>query len=234
MKFHKFTEPDLHLFYSNTVKKEQSYLQKYDVLSNDDKNFLDNFLSHINYRWDVRDYGRVRTVLDFHEWVNKFEIKPERIAYTDQDDPELKLINFKNSSLIHYNGSNGDLHNIEYEDEFDFFLFNHTIEHLYNPFLCVHNIYKSLKPGGYVFTSVPTINIPHSTPMHYNGFNPMGLAMLFKSCGFDVLETGQWGNYEYISKLFLNHQWPGYSSLSENGIKNEERNVVQCWILAKK
>jgi|TARA_B110000305_G_C19465813_1_gene657858 SAM-dependent methyltransferase len=234
MKFHKFTEPDLHLFYSNTVKKEQSYLQKYDVLSNDDKIFLDNFLSHINYRWDVRDYGRVRAVLDFHEWVNKFEIKPERIAYTDQDDPELKLINFKNSSSIHYNGSNGDLHNIEYEDEFDFFLFNQTIEHLYNPFLCIYNIYKSLKPDGYVFTSVPTINIPHTTPIHYNGFNPMGLAMLFKSCGFNVLEIGQWGNYEYISKLFSNHQWPSYSSLSENGIKNEERNVAQCWILAKK
>lgn len=234
MKFHNFTELDLHHFYLNTVKKDQSYLQKYDVLSNESKVFLDTFLSSVGQSWDAKDYPRVRAVLDFSEWVNKFEIKPEKIAYTYQDDPELKLINFKNGSLITYDGSNGDLHNIEYEDEFDFFLFNQTIEHLYNPFLCVHNIYKSLKVGGYVFTSVPTINIPHTTPIHYNGFNPMGLAMLFKSCGFDVLEIGQWGNYEYISKLFADHWWPSYSSLSENGIKNEERNVAQCWILAKK
>ena len=71
-------------------------------------------------------------------------------------------------------------------------------------------------------------------PIHFNGFTPIGLTMLFKSCGFEVLEVGQWGNYEYITKLFSNHQWPGYKDLSDYGIKNEERNVVNCWILAKK
>jgi len=46
------------------------------------------------------------------------------------------------------------------------------IEHLYNPFMAMENIYKYIKPGGYVYTSVPTINIPHMTPIHYNGYNP--------------------------------------------------------------
>ena len=101
--------------------------------------------------------------------------------------------------------------------------------------MAVKNIYNTIKPGGYVFTSVPTLNIPHSTPIHFNGFNPMGLAMLFMSCGFEVIEIGQWGNYEYISKLWNKHSWPGYDELNHGGkVTNEEQNVCQCWILAKK
>ena len=60
----------------------------------------------------------------------------------------------------------------------------------------------------------------------------MGLGMLFRTANFNIVEIGQWGNYEYISKLFNSHQWPGYSHLSSHA--NEERNVCQCWILAQK
>ena len=73
------------------------------------------------------------------------------------------------------------------------------------------------------------------TPIHYNGFNPMGLAMLFKTANFEIIEIGQWGNYEYIQKLWGTHNWPGYNELNHNNIVvNEERNVCQCWILARK
>jgi hypothetical protein len=234
MEYIKFTESEIQDFYLSTVKKDEIYLKKYDILSNDDKDFLDNIFSHPNYRWDVRDYSRVRTIFDFKNWIEKYQIDTDKLAYTYEDDPELKLINYKSKFLISYDVVNGDLHKMNNTNEFDIFLFNQTIEHLYNPFICIQNIYNSLKIGGYVFTSVPMINIPHSTPIHFNGFNTIGLSMLFKTCGFEVLEVGQWGNYEYISKLFETHNWPGYSNLSENGIKNEERNIVSCWILAKK
>ena len=69
------------------------------------------------------------------------------------------------------------------------------------------------------------------TPIHYNGYNPMGLALLFLSTGFEIIEIGQWGNYDYISKLFWRHFWPDSTQVSH---VNEERNVAQCWILAKK
>ena len=73
------------------------------------------------------------------------------------------------------------------------------------------------------------------TPIHFNGFTPMGLAMLFKSANFEIIEIGQWGNYEYIQRLFGKHTWPGYNDLNKNGyVSNEERNVCQCWILARK
>ena len=236
MEFKKFTEHEVRTIHTNVVKKDISYISKYDVLDQKLINFLDNIFSHDNYKWDSRDYSRVRTILDFKEWVEKYKIVSKNLAYTYIDDPEMKLLEFNNSTLIEYNSINlsGDLHDLNHYEKYDFFLFNQTLEHLYNPFLSVSNIYNSLVDGGYVFTSVPTINIPHSMPIHFNGFTPIGLAMLFKSCGFEVLEIGQWGNYEYLTKLFLNHQWPGYKDLSDNGIKNEERNVVNCWILAKK
>jgi SAM-dependent methyltransferase len=130
-----------------------------------------------------------------------------------------------------------DLHTISnyYQNEFDFFIFNQTLEHLYNPFEAVKQIYEIVKPGGYVFTSVPTINIPHMTPFHFNGFTSMGLAMLFKTANFEIIEIGQWGNYNYIKKLWESHNWIGYNTLNVNNkIVNEERNACQCWILAKK
>lgn len=97
--------------------------------------------------------------------------------------------------------------------------------------MALKTIYNYIKPGGYIYTSVPTINIPHMTPIHYNGYNPMGLALLFLSTGFEIIEIGQWGNYDYISKLFKNHDWSDATQVSHI---NEERNVAQCWILAKK
>jgi hypothetical protein len=72
-------------------------------------------------------------------------------------------------------------------------------------------------------------------PFHFNGYTPMGLAMLFKSAGFEVIEIGQWGNHEYITKLWGKQYWPGYNSLQRNNkVSNERLNVCQCWILAKK
>jgi hypothetical protein len=56
----------------------------------------------------------------------------------------------------------------------------------------------------------------------------MGLAMMFKDAKFDILEIGQWGNYEYISRLFQTHSWPGYDMLQRGGmVTNERRNVAQ-------
>lgn len=121
----------------------------------------------------------------------KHNITPKNLYCTDKNDPELNIIKADNIINIEYDGINNDLHNFNINNNCDFFLFNQTIEHLYNPFLAIKNIYNQLNEGGYVFTSVPTINIPHSTPIHFNGYSPMGLSMLFLSCGFNVLEIGQ-------------------------------------------
>lgn len=97
------------------------------------------------------------------------------------------------------------------------------------------NLYHHLKPGGFLFTSMPTINIPHMVPFHFNGYTPIGLCMLMKSVGFEVLELGYWGNNDYINKLFINKNWPSYEDLLIDGnIKHDEGSEVQTWILVQK
>ena len=95
-------------------------------------------------------------------------------------------IPFKEKIMAHLNSIDknaqmiGAVNCISKTDEgFDFFLFSQTIEHLYNPHLAIRNIRNAMKPSGLVFTSVPTINIPHMTPVHFGGYTPMGLASMF-------------------------------------------------------
>lgn len=183
-----------------------------------------------NNSWVGKDLPRVFCILDFKDWINKYNIHNiDYLGCTDQTDPELEFLNYKNMDVLKYPPN--DLHSINIKDKYDFFMFNQTIEHLYNPFQSVLNIYNAVKPGGYVFTSVPTLNIPHMMPFHFNGYTPVGLASLFISCGFEVLEVGQWGNYDYISKLFKYHQWPDVSNCS---IANEKAQPCQCWALVKR
>jgi len=224
-----FSEPEINNTYLKTVKLPDSYFRKYETLPPCP-------VSRYNYSWGNYDFPRNWCILDFIDWQQKHNINNiVHMGYTSETDPELQFLSYKKSTCVSY--PDYDLHTIstKVKEEFDFFLFNQTLEHLYNPFLALKNIYDVVKPGGYVFTSVPTLNIPHMTPIHFNGFTPMGLTMLFKTAGFEPLEIGQWGNFEYINMLWTRHTWPGYNDLNKGGVVvNEERNVCQCWILARK
>ena len=223
-----FSEAELQKIYNDKVKLPESYFKKYETLPPCP-------VKKYGHEWGRRrDFPRTWCILDFIEWIKKYDIDIEHLGYT-YNDPELEFVNPLKKTQVSY--PEYDLHTISnhFKNEFDFFLFSQTIEHLYNPIEAVKQIYEIVKPGGYVFTSVPTLNIPHMTPIHFNGFTPMGLAMLFKTAKFEIVEIGQWGNYDYIQKLWKTHTWPSYADLqTDNVITNEERNVCQCWILAKK
>lgn len=222
-----FTEQEINLIHKIFIHKDPSYFKKYEELPPCP-------VRSWNYSWSGKDFPRNWAILDFIEWIQKYSIISDTIAYT-YDDPELEFLPHKNKVFLPYPPY--DLHTFgsEFTNSFDFFLFNQTLEHLYNPYAAVEQIFSTLKPGGFVFTSVPTLNIPHHVPFHFTGFTPMGLAVLFMSAGFEVLEIGQWGNYEYISKLWNTHSWPSFEDLQhENRVTNEDRNVCQCWILARK
>ena len=224
-----FNEDEIKDIYNNIVKLPESYFNKYKI-------FPKCPVKSYNYEWSYSDFPRNCCILDFIEWIQKHNLcNIEHLGYTYESDPELEFLKCNKKTFIPY--PQYDLHTISnhFKNEFDFFLFSQTIEHLYNPFEAVKQIYEIVKPGGYVFTSVPTLNIPHMTPFHFNGFTPMGLAVLFKTAKFEIVEIGQWGNYDYIQKLWKTHTWPSYADLqTDNIIINEERNVCQCWILAKK
>lgn len=223
-----FTEEEIKNIYKN-IRLPNEYFTKYSP-------FPQCPVKAWNYSWQNFDFPRCWAILDFKEWINKYDLmNVDVLGYTDKNDPELEFVDAKEKIFISYPPNDLHTFSTNYKEVFNFFIFNQTIEHLYNPFLAIEEIHKALKPGGYVFTSVPTLNIPHNTPIHYNGYNPMGLAILFLSSDFEILEMGQWGNNEYITRLFRYHDWPGYNSLKDSdSIYNEEVNVCQCWILARK
>ena len=219
----EFSEKEIQRIYKNIVKKDNSYFNK---------GLPKCPIKKWHYSWNGKDAPRNFCIRDFQEWVKKHNLeKPKNLGYTCESDPELEFLNPEKKVSYPYKDGNNDLHNFEVEEKHDFFMFHQTLEHVYNPWKVVENIGKNVSPGGYVFTSVPTINIPHSTPFHFTGIYPMGLALMFISAGFEIVETGQWGNCKYITTIFSSHNWP---DVRTTGIKNEERNVAQCWILAKK
>jgi hypothetical protein len=229
MNYKQFTEAEISKIYNNYVKKSPAYFLKYAKLPIE--------LNDKTWKWENKDFSRIPCILDFREWINRYGLGHfENVLSTCKDDPELEYISYDKIRFIPYENKKNDLHTLNLDEKnFDFIIFSQTLEHLYNPFIAVENLYAHLEEGGYLFTSVPTLNIPHLVPAHFWGLTPMGLCVLMKSIGFDIIEIGYWGNADYIRILFETHSWPDYRALSTNGIiPNEAWNNVQTWILARK
>lgn len=232
MNLRLLTRFEIETLYLTHVKKDDAFHRRYEKLPlhlNEDK-----------WKWETHDFPRVMCLLDFRQWIEKHNLlRPPRLLCTSLSDPEILYLEPQLADLCQYDPRTevNDLHRLNLpKKDYDFILFSQTLEHLYNPFVCLCNLRDHLRPGGCIFTSVPMINIPHMTPIHYWGVNPMGLAALFCTTGFEILEIGSWGNKKYIDLLFTTHKWPDYRALiDENGIiPNEPQNLCQCWILAKK
>jgi len=211
------------------INNNHDYLTRYKDLPLDKNNK--------KWKWEGKDFPRIISLLEIERYINKYNINSKHIlSFNNISDPEMEYLKYDRITNFNYeeNKTDYDLHTLNIpQSDYDFSMFNQTLEHLYNPFVCLDNIYKYLSVGSYTYCNVPTVNIQHSLPNNfYTGFTPIGLAVLFKSCGFKIVEVGQWGTYEYISKIFKSHNWPDYQELS--GYVNEFKNPAQTWILAKK
>lgn len=215
------SEKDIHILYNHFVVKPHAYLNR----------TIDDTLP---YNPKGKDAPRVFTLMDFKDWVHKYKIRPKNALLTDADDYEVPLLSCDKITVINYASSHAyDLHALSLpRRDYDFVLFSQTLEHLYNPYRCVKNLYDHMCEGGYIFTSVPTVNIPHMTPIHFSHFYPIGLICMFIQCGFEVLEVGYWGNLDYILHLFTTYTWPDIYTLPS--LQNDPKHPAQCWILAKK
>ena len=101
------------------------------------------------------------------------------------------------------------------EEFYDPALIGQTHEHLYNPFLAMSRLFRKMAPGGYVFASTPQMNRPHSTPVHFFHYTPMGLAICMLQAGFEVLESEQFGSFDYEWIVLQEHRWPDYLELAK-------------------
>ena len=152
------------------------------------------------------------TIFQFHRGIICYEIN---YNYTDDKDKY-------------------DLHNLDLDrKDFDFFMSNQTLEHLYDPCLAVRKIYDNIRSGGIVYMNLPSVNMPHSTPFHYyTGFTPVGLGCIFKQAGFEILDIGFWGNTEYYDYTLMKGVWPDYKQMTNFSSEKDKESIT--WIFARK
>jgi SAM-dependent methyltransferase len=190
------------------------------------------------------DFTRPAAIFDFEDWIEKYNLKNiDKLLVTDDQDHEVTYLTANHKTIINFEPeynvtiSENDLHVINLEEKnHDFAIVNQTFEHLYNPFVAIKNIYDHLKPGGFFYTSVPIINIPHLLPHHFWGITPIGLCMLGESVGFEVKECGFWGSKKYTDYIMTHNWWPNADQVrNEHGIiENTYHQQVNTWILLQK
>jgi len=193
-----------------------------------------------NWCWEGKDFPRVMSLLEFQKFFytngNSFN---RGLCFSGGGDPELEYVNIDYKKDLVYDGTTmvHDLNNPSFqfgEKDFDIAFLHQTLEHLYNPLIALKNIYNHMRIGGIFYCNVPVLNIPHMKPFNfYTGFTSVGLACLIKQAGFEIVELGQWGNLEYITKLYSTHTWPDYRQLADP-TKNELDNPVISWCFARK
>lgn len=193
------------------------------------------------WKWEGKDFPRVIAVLEFERYVSKYNFDIDKLlAINGSSDPEFEHLLGRIKTIYESNYEvdqvRGDLHSLDLPvKDFDFVMVNQTLEHIYNPQQCLKNIKKHMKDGGYLYVNVPACNAPHSEPFHFfTGYTPMGLAAVAHQVGFKILEIGQWGNAEYLVKLWTRQPgWSDYTQLNTPG-KNELDNPVITWGLFQK
>lgn len=217
--------------YEKHVVKTDEYYRK----SNDEYHKLSDAEKR---EWFPRDFPRLASLFDYKEWIEKYDLHHVgKLLSTCETDFELKSLTYDEITICDYLvDKKYDLHTMNLEDkDYDMIIFNQTLEHLYNPFIAMKNLYNHLKPGGYLYTTVPTINIPHQEPFHFWGMTPTGLCVLGASVGFDIMECGYWGNLSYINHIFTYNSWGNiFNVMIDNQIENVEHCQSQTWALFKK
>lgn len=142
------------------------------------------------------------------------------------------------AEMVSHERGCGDLHNIpdalNPERDFDLVVFSQTMEHLYDPLLAARNLLRVMRPGGHLFTSAPVQSRPHMTPYHFFTYTPVALALVFVRAGFELVESGQWGNTAYLQILPDHWATPEDLAKIRGGTRNDPENPVQAWVLMRK
>ncbi|MDX6665479.1 MAG: hypothetical protein QOG68_1685 [Solirubrobacteraceae bacterium] len=215
----------------STDEIEDLYREKILVL--DDPEYLERYA---RYDWRSRfddellrrmDFPRLVVILEFERLIAERSIRAGDVLVLnggETGDPELAHLPHDRVETYDFetDPEHADLHTLHFADgrQFDFVVFSQTLEHLYNPPLALDNAFAVTRPGGWMWTSVPTLSGLHQMPFHFStGLTPIGLAAMVAAAGFEVLDVGQWGNTKYIAHLFDLGMIPTYYDLAPGSLR---------------
>lgn len=200
----------------------------------------DNLVALFIEKWDEKynhkltntyNYSRVVCLADFEKIIKKKNISPSNLAVVSgsNQEPELKLINYKHIHFLNYESSSGkyDLDSVWKNDnsslikeKYDFVMCNQVLEHIASPFQGMKNLSHITLPGGYLWVSIPTINCIHGEPWFYSsGYHPRMLQKLGEQAGLKIVHLGAWGNKKYLVQA-VQGNW-----LTEKQLKRGFRNM---------
>lgn len=189
------------------------------------------------WKWEGKDFPRVIALLEFERFVEMSSLRSQNGLAINGIDPEWHYLPHQSIDHISYDEDpiKYDLHALRLDrSDYDFVMLNQTLEHLYDPIRCLKNIYSHMRKGGIIYINVPTNSILHSQPYHYyTGYTPVGLGVVLKAAGFEILSIGQWGNLEYLTRMQNTYSWPSYDQLNDPGY-NDVKHPVITWIFATK
>ena len=227
------TEHDIVMIYKKFVKPYQTEANKSRYIP------LPMHKNNIpNWAWKGRDFPRVISLLEFERFVNEHNLSSAKaLALNSHHDPEWHYLPKKEIVAISYDDDKRhDLHTLDLaQKDFDFVMVNQTLEHVYDPVLCLKNIYNHMRSGAILYFNVPATSIPHTTPFHhYMGITPVGAGAIAMAAGFNILHIGQWGNEPFLTKMFKDYTFHDYQCMGENIGLNDFRYPVITWVFAQK
>ena len=186
--------------------------------------------------WLRFDASRIAFLMDFRRWLQAHVelARPSRLLVDAAHDFEISLMTPSYLLECAYDGtSRCDFHEMMLpEKNFTVMLLSQVVEHLYDPWLALHVIRLHLAPSGFVIISLPTFNMPHMEPTHFQHFTVRGISLLVRRVGFEVVEAGFFGCQAYMVSLFLNKVWPPYTICSPPEVNGD--SPAQTWVLARR
>lgn len=81
----------------------------------------------------------------------------------------------------------GDITHTEFEnDRYDIILCSQVLEHVEDPRQVCKELFRILKPGGYVLITAPQSAYLHNLPYHFFHFTNIGMKMIVEEAGFKI------------------------------------------------
>lgn len=188
------------------------------ILLNEDKSIflIDDFTKKRNLFFDISTTGNVRKIVsnilpniggnnvarqNFNFIKNKLLEKIENprilvLGASIEGEGITELLNSDKLTIIESDVSFGprtqiilDAHTIPYlNEQFDCVIAQAVLEHVVDPFLCVEEIFRVLKPNGLVYIETPFMQQVHGGPYDFMRFSHSGHRLLLKN--FKEIKSG--------------------------------------------